>query len=189
MIHRRLLTLLAASLLAIALSAPSFAAAHPGGEHGGEHGHPEEQQRTEAADWSSYPADIQAIKAQLDKIKSDQKGLSATMRSNSDMIREARKALTDDQKKSLKKSAKKIIQQMKASREDIHALRRQKQEAWDKFHALAASKQWEPAKNELQTILKQKQQIYEKQQGVVKLQSQLLKLITPSHESNMHSVE
>ncbi|RKP47206.1 hypothetical protein D7Z26_23130 [Cohnella endophytica] len=194
MIHRKLLRIATSALIALAIPSMAAAAVHPGGEHGqhrvhDEHNYPGEKNRSESADWSTYPADIQAIKAQLDKIKSDQKILFETMRTNGEQIREARKTLTTAQKQSLKKSAQTIIKQMKSSREEIHTLRDQKKQAWDRFQSFADSKQWNSAKSELQTILKQKQQIYEKQQSVVKLQTQLLKLISPSHESHIHSVE
>ncbi|BBI36098.1 hypothetical protein [Cohnella abietis] len=177
--NKRLLALLALSLLLI--SVPALVAAAPS-EH-----HHYEQKNT--PDWKSYPADIQALKLQLDKIRTEQKSLFVKMKSQHDLITEARKTLTTDQRTTLKEPAKLIIEQMKTTRDSIHALRKQKHEAWDSFYAHAESKKWSVAKSELQAIIKQKEQIVQKQQNILKLQKQLIALVSPTHESHVHSGE
>ncbi|MCD9022360.1 hypothetical protein [Cohnella silvisoli] len=177
----RLLTLLTLAVLMIA--APSLIAAAPAAAPG-EHHHSDQKP---TVDWKSYPADIQALKVQLDKIRSEQKGLFETMKSQQEQIKSARKTLTSDQRHTLKKPAKMIIEKMRASRDDIHALRDQKHDTWQSFQAHAESKQWSSAKSDMQTIIQQKLQIVEKQQGLVKLQKQLLILINPAHESHILS--
>jgi hypothetical protein len=175
----KLLSLLALALMTI--STPAFASASPGELH-----HPN---KPPVIDWSAYPADIQALKSELDQIRAEQKGLFEQMRSQSDVIKEARKTLTSDQRNTLKKPAKQLIEQMKASRDAIHDLREKKHEAWDNFHEHATKQQWSPAKSDLQGIIKQKRQILEKQKTIVKLQKQLITLINPTHESHIHIEE
>jgi predicted nucleic acid-binding Zn-ribbon protein len=173
----RLLTLLTLALLTIA--APSLIAATPG-----EHHH---SQQKPTVDWKSYPADIQALKVQLDKIRAEQKGIVETMKSQREQIRSARKAHTSDLSKELKKPASQIIEQIRAARDDIHALRNKQHDAWDSFQEHADKKEWSSAKSDMQMIIKQKQQIVEKQQGIVKLQKQFIGLINPTNESHFHS--
>jgi predicted nucleic acid-binding Zn-ribbon protein len=173
----RLITLLTLALLAIA--AQSLIAAAPG-----EHHH---SQQKPIVDWKSYPADIQALKVELDKIRAEQKGIFETIKSQREQIRSARKELTSDLRKELKKPAEQNIEQMRATRDDIHTLRNQKHDAWDSFQEHADKKEWSSAKNDMQTIIKQKKQIVEKQQGIVKLQKQLIGLINPTNESHIHS--
>ncbi|WP_239615918.1 hypothetical protein [Cohnella mopanensis] len=168
------------SLIVLTLSMPAFVAAAP---HEHEHHH---SGQPPVLDWSSYPADIQALKSQLDQIRTEQKGLFEQMRSQSAQIKDARKTLSSDQRNTLKKPAKMLIEQMKVTRDAIHELRKQKHEAWDSFHEHASGKQWSSAKEDLQKIIKQKQQILDKQQSIVKLQKQLIVLINPSHESHIH---
>ncbi|MFC5469776.1 hypothetical protein ACFPPD_13665 [Cohnella suwonensis] len=138
-------------------------------------------------DWSGYPADIQALKAELDRIRGEQKSLFEKMNANRDQIREARKALSTDQRSTLKKPALKLIEKMKANREDIHDLRGKKREAWESFHEHAGYKQWAEAKSDLEGIVKQKKQILAYQKEIVGLQGQLLKLIGPSSQSNVNA--
>jgi len=171
-----------AALAMLTISMPALAAAAPN-EHHHHSGKPP------MIDWSSYPADIQALKTQLDQIRTEQKGLFVQMRSQNDQIKDARKTLTSEQRKTLKKPARQLIEQMKSSRDSIHDLRKQKHEAWDNFHKHASGQQWSSAKSDLQTIIKQKRQILEKQQNIVKLQKQLILLINPSHETHIHTVE
>ncbi len=175
----RLLTFLTLALLTLAV--PALIAAAPG-----EHSHSGPKP---VVDWKAYPADIQAQKMQLDKIRSEQKALFEQLKSQHDQIRAARKALTLDQRKTLTKPARMLIEQMKSSRDDIRTLRNQKREAWGSFHKHAEGKQWSSAKSDMETIIKQKQQILEKQKGILKLQKQLITLISPSHESHVHTME
>ncbi|RED57546.1 hypothetical protein [Cohnella lupini] len=174
----RIVTIL--TLVLLTISAPLLLAATPGQEHH----HPEQKA---PIDWSAYPADVQALKAQLDQIRIEQKGLFRQMRSQNDQIKRARESLTPEQRNSLKKPAKQLIQQMISSRDAIRSLRDKKHESWDKFQEHAASKQWDPAKNDLRSIIEQKKQIVEKQQGILKLQKQLLTIINPSSQSHVHS--
>ena len=104
--NKRLLALLIAALLTV--SAPwTVAASAPDGEKN------DANKPRPSLDWKAYPADIQALKVQLDSIRDQQKGLFAQMKEQHDQIREARKSLTDNQRKSLKKDTLKIIEQMK----------------------------------------------------------------------------
>lgn len=173
----RLLTILTLALLTIAV--PSLIAASPGEHHHSEH--------KPTMDWKSYPADIQALKVQLDTIRAEQKGIFETMKSQQEQIRSARKAHKSDLSKELKKPEKQIIDQMRATRKDIHTLRDQKHVVWDSFQEHVDKKDWSSAKSDMQTIIKQKKQIVEKQQGIVKLQKQLIGLIDPTNESLLHS--
>jgi predicted nuclease with TOPRIM domain len=177
MITRRLVTLLTIALLTI--SVPAIAAAAPG-----EHNH---SQPMPTADWKSYPADIQALKAQLDNIRTEQKALFEQIKSQHEQIRAARKTLTSAQRYSLKKEAKQLVEKMRTSRDDIHVLRNQKHEVWDSFLQHAEGKQWSSARSDMETIVKQKKQIFEKQQGILQLQKQLLVLINPSSQTHVHS--
>lgn len=177
----KLLTLLTLAFLTISI--PALAAASPG-----EHEH-HRSDKHPVIDWSSYPADIQALKSELDQIRTEQKSLFHQMRSQSEVIKEARKTLTSDQRNTLKKPAKPLIEQMKTSRDAIHDMREKKHESWNSFHEHATKQQWSPAKKDLQTIIKQKRQILENQHTIVKLQKQLITLINPSHESHIHTEE
>ncbi|MBO9600716.1 MAG: hypothetical protein J7559_23195 [Cohnella sp.] len=169
----RMLTILIAALLTV--SAPlTVAAFAPDGEK-----HEANTPRP-SLDWKSYPADIQALKVQLDSIRDQQKGLFAQMKNQHDQIREARRTLSETQRQSLKKDARNIVEQMKATRDSIHALRDQKRANWDKFHAHSRDKQWNDAKNDLQTIVIQKQQILDNQRNMLKLQQQLISLMKPA---------
>jgi hypothetical protein len=180
----RLSALLALILLTISVPALASAAPTPAPVPAPKGGHFHEQRSP--LDWKSYPADIQALKGQLDQIRSEQKGLFEQMKSQNDTIREVRKTLSPDKQKTLVKPAKLLIQQMKASRNEIRSLRSQKHEAWDNFHQHAEGKQWSSAKSDLQTIIKQKQQILEKQRTIVKLQKQLITLIDLPQQSHVH---
>jgi hypothetical protein len=173
----RLLTLLTVALLT--MSVPTIAAASPG-----EHHH---SQPMPTVDWKSLPADIQALKVQLDNIRTEQKTLFEQIKFQHEQIRAARKTLTPDQRKSLKKDVKPLVEKMKTSRDDIHVLRNQKHEVWDSFHQHAEGKQWNSAKSDMETIVKQKKQILEKQQGILQLQKQLLVLIKPLSQTRVHS--
>lgn len=173
----RLLTLLAVVLLTI--SVPALAAAAPG-----QHKH---SQPMPTLDWKSYPADIQALKVQLDHIRTEQKTLFDQIKSQHEQIRAARRTLTSNQRNSMKKEAKQLVEKMKTSRDDIHVLRNQKHEVWDSFHQHAELKQWSTAKSDMETIVKLKKQILEKQQGILQLQKKLLMLINPSSQTPVHS--
>lgn len=175
----RFLTLLAVALLTI--SVPALVTAAP---DSGEHHH---SQPMPALDWKSYPADIQALKAQLDNIRTDQKKVFEQIKSQHEQINVARKALTSSQRSLFKKDAIQLVMKMKSSRDDIHSLRNQKHIVWDSFHQHAEDKQWDSAKSDMETIVKQKKQILEKQQGILQLQKQLLVLIKPSAETHVRS--
>lgn len=178
--NKRLLALLIAALMTV--SAPwTVAASAPDGEK-----HDTNSPRP-SLDWKAYPADIQALKVQLDSIRNQQKGLFAQMKDQHDQIREARKSLSDIQRKMVKKDAQKIIEQMKATRDSIHTLRDQKRANWDKFHSHSQSKQWSEAKTDLQAIVNQKQQILDNQKNMLKLQQQLITLMKPSASMHFHA--
>lgn len=176
MMKNRLLTLLVVALLSISL--PAFAAASPG-----EHHHSDKP----ALDWKSYPADIQALKVQLDDIRTQHHGLFEQIKSQHEQIRSARRALTSEQRNTFKGEAKQLIMKMKASRDEIHSLREKKHDAWNSFHEHADARQWSTAKSDLQLIIKQKQQILEKQQNILRLQKKLIVLISPSAPSPAHT--
>ncbi len=178
--NQRLLALLIVVLLTVSapLSAAAFA---PDGEK-----HDANKPRP-SLDWKAYPADIQALKVQLDSIRDQQKGLFAQMKEQHDLIREARKTLSESQRQSLKKDARGIVEQMKATRDSIHALRDQKRASWDKFHAHSRDKQWNDAKNDLQAIVTQKQQILDNQKNILKLQQQLIALMKPTAGMHDHA--
>ncbi|WP_256759063.1 hypothetical protein [Cohnella sp. WQ 127256] len=175
----RILTLFALAMLMISM--PALIGAAPG-----EHHHSDKRP---VIDWNSYPADIQALKIQLDNIKTEQKSLFEQMKAQHDQIRDARNALSSDQRNTLKDPAKQLILQMKTTRDEIHALRSQKHEAWDSFYDHSAKKQWSSAKSDLQTVINQKQQIIVKQKSIVKLQNQLITLIKPTTQMHIHSEE
>ncbi|MFC5401686.1 hypothetical protein [Cohnella soli] len=194
---KKIVLLALVALLAFASTASATGleiVSHPDHER---HGHGEEpslspdhhrqhgKEQAPVMDWSSFPADIQALKTQLDQIRGEQKNLFQQMNANRDQIREARKALTSDQRSSLKKPALKLIGQMKSTRESIHKLRGKKREAWESFHQHTEVKQWSNAKNDLEGIVKQKKQILAHQKEIVKLQGELLKLVSSSNQSNV----
>lgn len=129
------------------------------------------------------PADIQALKTQLDQIKTEQKSLFQQMKSQNEQIKEAGKSLTKDKRNSLKKPAKQLIEKMKASKEAIREMRDLKRESWNSFHEHAEKKQWAAAKTDMETIVKQKRLIIEKQQNIVRLQKQLITLIGPTAQT------
>jgi len=172
---KRLLYLLL-TFTALSVAVPRPASAHPGSPHS--HGHRED--KAPQIDWTALPADIQAVKSKLDQVRSEQKGLFLQMRSQNEQIKNARDSLTDEQRKKLKTPAKQLIQQMRASRDDIRDARERKRATWDSFRANAEKKRWPAAKSDLETILKQKQEIVAKQQSIVRLQKQLLELISPA---------
>jgi predicted nuclease with TOPRIM domain len=173
----RLLMLIAVALLVI--SVPTIVVAAPG-----EHRH---SQPMPTLDWKSYPSDIQVLKVQLDNLRTEQKTLFEQIKSQHEQLKVARKTLTSDQRKSLKKEATQLFEKMKTSRDDIHVLRNQKHEVWDSFHLHAEGKQWSSARTDMETIVEQKRQILAKQQGILELQKQLLLLINSSSQSHVHS--
>ncbi|MFC5528895.1 hypothetical protein [Cohnella yongneupensis] len=178
--NKRLLILLVAALMTV--SAPLMvAAATPDGD---KHNEPRP-----SLDWKAYPAEIQALKVQLDSIRDQQKGLFAQMKNQHDQIREAQKSLNDNQRKAMKKNAQKIIEQMKATRDSIHTLRDQKRTSWENFHSHSKDKLWSDAKTDLQTIVKQKQQILDNQRNILKLQQQLIVLMKPTESMHYHAEE
>jgi hypothetical protein len=179
--RKKLITLIAS--VALLLSLPAFASAsHPG------EGHPSFEPR-HSIDWKAYPTDIQAYKSQLDQIRDEQRELFHRMKAQHRQLRETGNALTDEQQQKLKQKANPIVEQMKASKESIHALRERKNEAWDSFHEHAQQKQWSSAKSDLETIVKQKRAILEKQQTILKLQKQLIELMPAVSSKHIHSEE
>lgn len=178
--NNRLLMLLIAALLTVSAPLTVAASAPDGEKHGANIPRP-------SMDWKAYPADIQALKVQLDNIRDQQKGLFAQMKDQHDQIREARKSLTEAERKSLIKDARKIIEEMKATRDSIHTLRDQKRECWDKFHSHTQGKQWDDAKSDLQAIVNQKQRILENQKNILKLQQQLIGLMKPTASMYNHT--
>lgn len=176
--NKRLLLLLVVVLMTV--SAPLMAAAKtPGNDKHSSEPRP-------SLDWKAYPAEIQALKVQLDSIRDEQKGLFARMKEQHLQIRDARKSLTDNQRKMLKKDAGPIIEKMKSTRDSIHTLRDQKRASWDSFHAHSKEKQWGEAKTDLQSIVQKKQQILDNQKNILKLQQQLLLLMKPSAGTHFH---
>lgn len=178
--NQRLLTLLIAAVLIVSVPLSAAAYAPDGEKH-------EANAPRPSLDWKAYPADIQALKVQLDTIRDQQRGLFAQMKDQHDQIREARKTLSESQRQSLKKDARSIVEQMKATRDSIHALRDQKRASWDKFHAHSRDKQWSDAKSDLQAIVNQKQQILENQRNILKLQQQLISLMKPTAGMHDHA--
>ncbi|MFB9278310.1 hypothetical protein [Cohnella cellulosilytica] len=165
------------TLTALAVAVPTLASAHPGEPHR------HERSDKPSIDWSALPADIQALKTQLDQIRTEQKNLFRQMKSQNEQIREARKTLTTEKRNSLKKPAKQLIDKMRVSKEAIHDMRDRKRESWDSFREHSENKQWVDAKSDLEAIVKQKRQILQNQQNIVRLQKQLLTLISPSAQS------
>lgn len=177
--NKRLLMLLVVVLMTV--SAPLMAAAAtPDGDNRNSEPRP-------SLDWKAYPAEIQALKVQLDDIRDQQKGLFAQMKDQHRQIRDARNSLNENQRKTLKKDAQKIIEQMKSTRDSIHTLRDQKRVSWDSFHSHSKEKQWGEAKNDLQSIVQKKQQILDNQKNILKLQQQLLLLMKPSASTHFHA--
>lgn len=175
---KRLLVLLVAALLTV--SAPVMAAAHPDGDKPNPEARP-------SIDWKAYPAEIQALKTQLDGIRDQQKNLFAQMKDQHKQIHDARKALSDAQRKAVSKDAQKIVEKMKATRDSIHTLREQKRTAWDKFHSHSQDKKWTEAKTDLQTVVAKKQEILDNQKNILKLQQQLLVLMKPAASMHFHA--
>lgn len=165
------------TLTALAVAVPTLASANPGEPH--RHEHPNKPN----IDWGAMPADIQALKTQLDQIRTEQKNLFRQMKSQNEQIKEARKTLTAEKRNSLKKPAKQLIDKMRVSKEAIHDMRDRKRESWDSFREHSEKKQWTEAKSDLETIVKQKRQILHNQQNIVRLQKQLLSLINPTAQS------
>jgi hypothetical protein len=183
--RNRLLTLFMVALLSLTI--PMLMAAAAPEEH---HQTPEKHNHSEhrpALDWKAYPADIQALKVQLDDIRVQQKTLFEQIKSQHEQIHSARKALTSDKRKTVRTQAKQLLVKMKATKDEIHSMREKKHEAWDSFHEHAGANQWSMAKSDLEGIIKQKQQIYDKQQNILKLQRQLLMLISPTAQTHVHS--
>jgi len=185
---KRILYVLLA-LTTLAVSVPTPATAHPGegGGHGHGHGHPgpNRPEMPPQVDWNAMPADIQALKTQLDQIRTEQKNLFLQMRAQHEQIKKARQTLTSAQRQKLKKSSKPLFEQLKSTRDSIRALREQKRGAWQSFGEHAEKKEWAAAKSDLEKILKQKKEIVGKQQGIVKLQQQLIAMIGPA-QSHVH---
>lgn len=165
------ITFLTLIVLTLAVS-PLTAIAEPS-----EHHH---SKRMPALDWKAYPADIQVLKQELDRMRSKQKLIFQQMKSQYRQIRNARKALTPEQRTALKNPASKIAEQIKASRMSILALRKQKHAAWDQFRVNAEAKRWDAAKSDLQSIITLKGQIIEKQQDMLQQQQKMIALLSAS---------
>ncbi|WEK53853.1 MAG: hypothetical protein P0Y55_14990 [Candidatus Cohnella colombiensis] len=176
--HNRLITII---MIAVTLVlSPTLVDAAPNHK-------PHPQQPNHSIDWNAYPADIQAFKLQLDHIRDQQKALFKQMKEQHNQLRTATQTLSPEERKQFEASAGKTIEQLKNTRDVIHALRSQKHSAWDQFHKHAAMKKWTEAKADLESILKQKQQILVSQQNIVNLQKQLITLIKPATGTHLHS--
>ncbi|MFC5700766.1 hypothetical protein ACFPVX_05710 [Cohnella faecalis] len=162
----------------LAFSVPAVAAAGPAHEHGHSHdnGHRHEK-ADQALDWSSYPADLQALKSQLDKLRDEQKDVYRQIHEQREQIKAANHSLTQEQRKKVFGKAKTLIEKLKASSQTIREKRDQKRAAWEQFHQHTAAKQWDAAKSDLQTIVERKKDILEDQRNIVKLQKQLTELL------------
>lgn len=180
----RIYRIVLASALLLPLLAPSALAApdRPDRFGFGEHrqiepGQPHRPRPVTELNWDSYPADLQAMKRQLDDIRDKQKGLFELMKRQHEQLHDARKQLTPSRRETVKKSAIEIVGRMKATHSSIHALRQQKHETWSSFRKHADAKQWVDAKADMKRILDQKRQIVAKQQEIVTQQQQLLSLM------------
>jgi TolA-binding protein len=180
-LHRNLLAILVT--LVLILTSSAVAAAHPEhqqSEDPGRHGHHHHQQHQHPqVDWSATPADIQAVKAQLDRLRTEQKGLFEQIRQQREQIKSAHQNLKDQNRQAVKGGTKELVKQLHTSRESIHSLREQAHAEWHRFYDHNQAKQWDAAKTDLHKIVTLKQEIITNQKMIVRTQQRIVELMKP----------
>ncbi|TJY41999.1 hypothetical protein E5161_12465 [Cohnella pontilimi] len=171
-------TILAAAVsLSLVLSAPSaFAATHPIQHHSGGDHRPEHHQHPDI-DWSAAPADIRALKAQLDQLRAEQKGLYEQMRQQRDRIKSAHRGLSEEKRQALSGEAKEQMKQLFEASKALRELKDKTHAAWDEFYKHSQAKEWTAAKKDMESIIALKREAVAKQKNVVLIQQRLAELI------------
>lgn len=169
--YMRMLAAIAGICLVLSSPAPA-AAAHPGEGHKADGQHHERFHPQ--PDWSTYPAEIQAYKAQLDQLREQQRELFEQFKLQRQQIKSAHEKLSDKKRNALKGDMKDVLSELQTTRDAIHSLRDKKLAAWQQFHQHCQSKQWDAAKIDIQTVVETKQQIIAKQRTILETQQRLV---------------
>jgi chromosome segregation ATPase len=169
-----------AALLSLLLSvsaASSAASAHPGHERSDGPGQFSPHQHPEI-DWASTPADIQALKAQLDRLRTEQRELFDQMRGQREQLKSAHQNLTEQKRQALKHNTEPLVKQMHETHDSIHSLRDQAHSTWHQFYDHSQIKQWDAAKRDLRAIISVKQQMIANQKIILQTQKRMVELMS-----------